>query len=98
MQVRPVDYEPQPPGPASGPGFLYALQRVRAVGTVGLVPSSSTPRTGPGAPQFTTPPTPQSPAPPVFLDRLLSWLYQTVRGALGLVWSGLGELARWLRK
>ncbi|MDR7566862.1 MAG: hypothetical protein QN143_00635, partial [Armatimonadota bacterium] len=60
-------------------------------------PSPSASRTAPAAPQSPAPPTTQPPALPAFLDRLLSWLYQTVRGAVGLVWSGLGELARWLR-
>ncbi|MDR7415661.1 MAG: hypothetical protein QN193_00755 [Armatimonadota bacterium] len=94
MQVRPVHSEPQPPGPASGPGFLHALERVRATGAVAPVSSPRGLRSEPSSELQSPPPTAQ---PPAFLDRLLGWLYQTVRGALGLLWSGLGELARWLR-
>jgi len=95
MQVRPVHYDPQPPGPASGAGFLHALERVRATGAI--APLSSPGGLRPEPPPGLQPPPPAA-QPPAFLDRLLTWLYQTVRGVLGLVWSGIGELARWLRR
>ncbi len=97
MQVRPLSYEPQPPAPASGPGFAHALERVRATGAV-LPPSANNSRaTGTSRAQLATPPATQMPGPPGFLDQLLGWLYRTVRDVLGLLWSGLGEIGRWLR-
>ncbi len=97
MQVRPVRSDPPPPTPASGPGFLHALERIRAAEAVAPPSASHAPRPTSSASPPHTPPGPSAPAPPAFLDRLLGWLYQTVRGALGILWSGLAELARWFR-